>query len=456
MLGAALGAGRKRPPRPAPNLPPVLFKMATTNTLSDATIRKAKPGEKPRKLSDGGGLYLELQPNGGKWWRLKYRYGGKEKRIGLGTYPEVPLAEARKRRDDARALVAAGTDPSEARKAGKAEHQRQREAEALAATGAPLPGTFEYVAREWLAKKHEPEVSPRYAARSRKQLEADVFPHIGRMPVREITAPVLLALLRKIEARGATDTAHRVKQTCGLVFRYAITTGDADRDPVPDLRGALATHTKRHFSAITDPARVGELLRAFDAYTGQPGTRVALKLAALVFQRPGNLIAMRWEDLDLDAAVWTIPSEDMKRTKGQKLNGAAHVVPLARQSVALLRELQPLTGHGVYCFPGLGNKRHQPISNVTLNAAMRRLGFSGEEMTAHGFRALARTVIVENLPGVDPEWIEAQLAHSKKGPLGAAYDRAQYLQQRRQMMQAWADYLDKLRHGAQVIPIRAA
>ena len=430
--------------------------MATTNTLTDAAIRKAAPGDKPRKLSDGGGLYLEIQPNGGRWWRLKYRIGGKEKRIGLGTYPEVPLADARKRRDEARALVASGTDPSAARKAGKAEQARQQEAEALTAAGMPLPGTFEYVAREWLQKKHEPEVSPKYADRSRKQLEADVFPHIGRLRVRDITAPKLLDLLRKVEARGATDTAHRVKQTCGLVFRYAITTGDADRDPVPDLRGALATHTKRHFPAITDTKRVGELLRAFDAYTGQPGTRIALKLAALVFQRPGNVIAMRWEDLDLDAATWSIPSEDMKRSKTEKANGAAHVVPLARQSVALLRELLPLTGHGAYCFPGLGNKRHQPISNVTLNAAMRRLGFSGDEMTAHGFRALARTVIVENLPDVDPEWIEAQLAHSKKGPLGSAYDRAQYLRQRRQMMQTWADYLDRLRDGAQVIPFRAA
>lgn len=430
--------------------------MATTNTLTDAAIRKAAPGDKPRKLSDGGGLYLEIQPNGGRWWRLKYRIGGKEKRIGLGTYPEVPLADARKRRDEARALVASGTDPSAVRKASKAAQVRQQEAEALAAAGLPLPGTFEYVAREWLQRKHEPEVSPKYAARSRKQLEADVFPHIGRLLVRDIAAPKLLDLLRKIEARGATDTAHRVKQTCGLVFRYAITTGDADRDPVPDLRGALATHTKRHFPAITDTKRVGELLRAFDAYTGQPGTRIALKLAALVFQRPGNVIAMRCEDLDLDAATWSIPSEDMKRSKVEKVNGAAHVVPLARQSVALLRELQPLTGHGVYCFPGLGNKRHQPISNVTLNAAMRRLGFSGDEMTAHGFRALARTVIVENLPDVDPEWIEAQLAHSKKGPLGSAYDRAQYLRQRRQMMQTWADYLDRLRDGAQVIPFRAA
>jgi integrase len=429
--------------------------MATTNTLSDAAIRKAKPSDKPRKLSDGGGLYLELQPNGGKWWRLKYRIGGKEKRIGLGTYPEVTLADARKRRDEARALVAAGTDPSEARKAGKAEQQRQQHTEALIAAGEALPGTFEAVALEWLEKVHTPAVSTGYAKRSSKQLEDDVFPRLGRLPIGAITAPMLLEVLRRVEARGAVYSAHRVKQTCGLVFRYAIATGHAERDPVPDLRGALAAPVGKHYPAITDPVRVGELLRAFDAYTGQPGTRIALKLAALVFQRPGNVIAMRWDDLDLDAATWSIPSENMKRLKVEKVNGAAHVVPLARQSVALLRELQPLTGSGPYCFPGL-RSRDRHISNVTLNAAMRRLGFSGEEMTAHGFRALARTVIVENLPGVDPEWIEAQLAHSKKGPLGSAYDRAQYLRQRRQMMQTWADYLDRLRDGAQVIPIRAA
>ncbi|WP_293995349.1 tyrosine-type recombinase/integrase [Sphaerotilus sp.] len=340
--------------------------MATTNTLSDAAIRKAKPSDKPRKLSDGGGLYLELQPNGGKWWRLKYRIGGKEKRIGLGTYPEVTLADARKRRDEARALVAAGTDPSEARKAGKAEQQRQQHTEALIAAGEALPGTFEAVALEWLEKVHTPAVSTGYAKRSSKQLEDDVFPRLGRLPIGAITAPMLLEVLRRVEARGAVYSAHRVKQTCGLVFRYAIATGHAERDPVPDLRGALAAPVGKHYPAITDPVRVGELLRAFDAYTGQPGTRIALKLAALVFQRPGNVIAMRWDDLDLDAATWSIPSENMKRLKVEKVNGAAHVVPLARQSVALLRELQPLTGSGPYCFPGL-RSRDRHISNVTLN-----------------------------------------------------------------------------------------
>jgi integrase len=254
----------------------------------------------------------------------------------------------------ARALLAAGTDPSEVRKTGKVEQQRQQHTESLLAAGEALPGTFEAVALEWLE------------------------------------------VLRRVESRGAVYSAHRVKQTCGLVFRYAIATGHAERDPVPGPAGRAGRTSGQALPGHHRPVRVGALLRAFDAYTGQPGTRIALKLAALVFQRPGNVIAMRWDDLDLDAATWSIPSENMKRLKVEKVNGAAHVVPLARQSVALLRELQPLTGSGPYCFPGL-RSRDRHISNVTLNAAMRRLGFSGEEMTAHGFRALARTVIVENL-----------------------------------------------------------
>lgn len=423
--------------------------------LSDVAIRKAKPGEKPRKLSDGGGLYLELQPSGARWWRLKYRIHGKEKRLSLGVYPAVGLGEARRRRDEARILVAQGTDPSEERKADKDHRRREQHAQALAAAGEPLPGTFEAVAREWLHLVHEPKVSAGYAKRSRIQLEADVFPWIGTKPVASITAPMVLELLRKIEARGALDTAHRVKQTCGLVFRYAIATGHAERDPVPDLRGALAAPLVKHYAATADPVKLGELLRAVEGYGGHPVTKAALTLAALTFQRPGNVLAMRWADLDLDAGVWTIPAQDMKRTKQAKASGPDHVVPLASQAVAALRELQPLTGAGVYCFPNLRTKG-RPISNVTMNAAMRRMGFGSDEMTAHGFRATARTIIVEQLPGIDPEWIEAQLAHGKAGPLGAAYDRAQYLAQRRTMMQTWADYLDRLRKGADVIELKTA
>lgn len=423
-----------------------------TDTLSDVAIRKAKPGDKPRKLSDGGGLYLELQPNGARWWRLKYRIHGKEKRLSLGVYPEVSLSDARKRRDEARVLVAAGTDPSDERKADKQARHRQNDAQARAAAGIPQIGTFEDVAREWLRLVHEPKVSPGYAKRSRIQLESDVFPWIGARPVASITAPMVLDLLRKIEARGALDTAHRVKQTCGLVFRYAIATGHAERDPVPDLRGALAAPLVKHYAATDDPAKLGELLRAVAGYGGHPVTKTALMLAALTFQRPGNVLAMRWADLDLDAGVWTIPAKDMKRTKQAKASGPDHVVPLATQAVQALRELYPLTSAGAYCFPNMRTKG-RPISNVTMNAAMRRMGFGPDEMTAHGFRATARTIIAERLPGIDPEWIEAQLAHGKAGPLGAAYDRAQYLAQRRVMMQTWADYLDRLRDGAQVIPL---
>ncbi|MEY4427982.1 MAG: hypothetical protein RLZZ182_671 [Pseudomonadota bacterium] len=428
-----------------------------TDTLSDAAIRKAKPGDKPRKLSDGGGLYLELQPSGARWWRLKYRIGGKEKRLSLGVYPAVGLADARRRRDEARTLLAAGADPSTERKADKVAQVARQTVEALAAAGEPLPGTFEAVAREWLQKVHGPAVSDRYAERSRKQLERDVFPWIGGTPAAGVSAPLVLDLLRKVEARGALDTAHRVKQTVGLVMRYAIATGHAERDPTPDLRGALPVPVKEHYAALLEPRQVGELLRAVDGYTGHPATRAALVLGALVFQRPGNLRAMRWEHLDLAAGVWTIPAAEMKRTKQDKATGADHVVPLAAQAVAVLEGLRPLTGDGPYCFPNQRSKG-RPISDVTLNAALRRLGFGSDEMTAHGFRAMARTVIREQLPGMDAEWIEAQLAHGKKGPLGAAYDRAQYLAQRRTMMQTWADYLDRLRKGADVValPTKAA
>lgn len=423
-----------------------------TDTLSDTAIRKAKPSEKPRKLSDGGGLFILLQPNGAKWWRLKYRLGGKEKLISLGVYPDVSLAEARRRREDARKMIASGSDPSEARKVEKAETEQDLESRRRADAGLPPLGSFEHVAREWLAKVHEPKVSAGYAKRSRIQLETDVFPWIGSKPMRSITAPMVLELLRKIEARGSQDTAHRVKQTCGLVFRYGIAEGHADRDPTPDLREALVHPIKSHYAAIADPKKLGELLRAVEGYGGHPATRAALKLAALTFQRPGNVLAMRWADLDLDAGTWTIPAADMKRTKQAKATGNDHVVPLATQAVEVLRELQPLTGSGVHCFPNQ-RTRSRPISNVTMNAAMRRMGFGSDEMTAHGFRSTARTIIAEQLPQIDTEWIEAQLAHGKAGPLGAAYDRAQYLKQRRDMMQTWANYLDRLRDGAQVIPI---
>lgn len=438
--------------------------MAAFNVLSDKAIRAALKAAgdtgKPATVNDGGGLSLICRPDGAGWWRLRYWIASAsratpENRLSLGTYPEVSLADARRRRDDARKLIAAGTDPSDGRKASKVARERAQQAQVLADAGLPAIGTFEQVAREWLTKAHEPKVSTGYAKRSRIQLETDVFPWIGAKPIATVTAPMVLGLLRKIEARGAQDTAHRVKQTCGLVFRYAIATGHAERDPIPDLREALAHPIKSHYAAITDPSKFGELLRAIDGYGVHPATRAALKVAAMVFQRPGNVLAMRWKDLDLDAGTWTIPSEHMKRTKQGKATGKAHVVPLATQAIATLRELLPLTGAGPYCFPNQ-RSRGRPISNVTMNAAMRRMGFGPDEMTAHGFRSSARTIIAERLPEIDPQWIEAQLAHGKAGPLGAAYDRAQYIDQRRQMMQTWADYLDQLRICSRVLALKAA
>jgi hypothetical protein len=309
-----------------------------SNTLSDKTIRAAikaaTESGKVQPLTDGAGLSLLVQPSGAGWWRLRYWLAGKENRISLGTYPAVTLAEARRKRDEARTQVATGTDPSEARKDAKASQQRQRELKALIDAGAPLPGTFEAVARDWLAHVHEPKVSARYAARSLVQLEREVFPWIGRRPAREVDAPTVLDLVRRVAGRDALDTAHRVKQTIGLVMRHAIATGHADRDPTPDLRNALPQPITRHFAAILDPQRVGELLRAVDGYTGQPGTRAALQLAALTFQRPGNVRAMQWAHLDLDGGTWSIPAAEMKRSKQDKETGAPHLVPLARQAVA--------------------------------------------------------------------------------------------------------------------------
>lgn len=423
---------------------------------SDKTIRSIKPGDPRKRLNDGDGLFLLLFVKGGAHgWRFAYSLAGARNNISLGTYPDTGLALARQKADEARKLVSEGKDPSESRALAKAAAVEQRVAKKREAAGLPALGSFEAVARQWLAEVHEPAVSARYALRSRKQLEQDVLPWIGDLPASSVTAPVVLDVLRKVEARDALDTAHRVKQTIGLVMRYAIATGHAERDPTPDLRGALPAPITRHFAAILDPLRVGQLLRAIDGYEGHPATRAALKLGAMVFQRPGNLRAMQWAHLDLENAVWLIPAAEMKRSKQEKATGAPHVVPLATQAIEILKELRLLTGQGSYCFPGLRTSA-RPISDVTLNAALRRLGFGPDEMTGHGFRAMARTVIREQLPGIDPEWIEAQLAHGKKGPLGAAYDRAQFLAQRRTMMQAWADYLDKLRKGGEVVPIRAA
>ena len=408
--------------------------MARNLIPSDKSIKGIKADDKRKRLNDGDGLFLLLFVKGGAHgWRFAYSLNGRRNNISLGTYPDIGLAAARTKADEARKLVAVGVDPSAVRTAAKVEGQGVC--------------TFETVARDWLTKVHEPSVSARYHKRSLIQLERDAFPWIGSMKAADVSVPIVLGLLRRVQSRGALDTAHRVKQTIGLVMRYAIQNGIAERDPTPDLKGALPKAVKQHYAALVDTPRVAELLRAIEGYSGQPGTRAALKLAPMLFQRPGNLRAMQWAHLDLDAATWSIPAAEMKRNRQDKATGAPHVVPLARQAVDTLRGLKLHTGMGKYCFPGL-RSRSRPISDVTINAALRRLGFGQDEMTAHGFRAMARTVIAEELPDIDPEWVETQLAHGKKGPLGGAYDRSRYVAQRRHMMQVWADYLDRLREGA--------
>lgn len=400
--------------------------------LTDTKIRQLKHSGKAAgdKHTDGGGMYL-LVKAAGKYWRLDYRHASKRKTLALGTYPEVSLAKARQKRDKARELLAEGIDPSAAKRAA-------RSAETLAAAN-----TFGALAREFHALYAE-GWSPRYAARWIERMEKDLFPYIGRLPIGAINAPVLLDALRRVEKRGANETAHTLRQTAGQVFRYALQTGRGERNPVSDLHGALKPLVVKHMAAVLEPGKAGELLRAIQAYGGQPMTRAALQLSALLFQRPGNIRAMEWAWLDLERAMLTIPADAMKRRLHQKINGRPHFVPLAPQAIDVLNELHPLTGHGRFVFPSLRTVE-RPMSDNTVNAALRRMGFTSDEMTAHGFRAMARTLMVERLPGIDPAVIEAQLAHGKAGPLGAAYDRAEYMDQRRKMMEEWAAYLDSLR-----------
>jgi integrase len=422
-----------------------------SNILNDksikAALKTASDLAKVQTLSDGAGLSLLVQPSGAAWWRLRYSLAGKENRLSLGTYPAVSLAQARVRRDAARALLTNGIDPSDQRKAAKAA---RFDAEVIAtklATGEPLPGTFEAVARQWLAVRRS-EWSASYHDKLEARLVRDVFGPLGARPIGLVTPPELLKLLRSIQDRGTVETARRVRETCSLIFRFAIAEGHAETDPARDLLGALKTHTRRHIPAITDPLRFGELLRAVDAYRGTPQVRAALQLAALVFLRPGSeLREAQWSEFDLDAGTWHVPAERMKRRKAGKENGPAHVVPLSAQAVVILRGLHLTTGRGAHLFPGVRH-RHQPVSENTLNAALDALGFTGDEHRAHGFRASARTMLHERL-NVAPEVIEAQLAHSVPDALGAAYNRTAFLAQRREMLQTWADYLEGLRVVAQ-------
>ncbi|MFG6111111.1 tyrosine-type recombinase/integrase [Stenotrophomonas nematodicola] len=391
--------------------------------LTDLALRRAKPAEKTQKLFDGGGLYLEISPKDGRWWRLKYRFDGKEKRLALGVYPDVPLALARQRREEARQMLARSIDPGEHRKAV---------AQAKAELGA---NTFEVTAREWLSKR---DWVPKYSVKVMAWMEKDVYPWIGSRPVGELTAPDFLRVARRVEARGAIESAHRIMQNCGQIMRYAIATGRAERNPVADLRGALPPAPDRNHAAVVDPIELGELLRALHAYRGTIIVQTALKLAPMLFVRPGELRQAEWAEIDLDAALWSIPAARMKMRQ-------THLVPLSSQSVQLLRELRPLTGRGQYVFPG-GRSVRRPMSEGAVLAALRVMGFDKNTATGHGFRATARTLLDEVL-GFRPDIIEHQLAHAVRDPNGRAYNRTTHLSDRKRMMQVWADYLDKLRTG---------
>lgn len=405
--------------------------------LNDTTIRKAKPGLKARKLSDERGLFLLVTPGGSKLWRLKYRVGGKEKLLALGVYPEVSLSEARERREEARKLLARDVDPGALKKS-----QKQ-------ATRSAAANTFEAVAREWYVK-HEPGWAEGHSSKVLRRLERDVFPYLGARPVSELTAPEILTVLRRVESRGALDTAHRAQQHVSTILRYAIATGRAERNPAADLQGALPPARKAHYATITDPKAIGDLLRSFFGYRGSFVTACALRLAPLVFVRPGELRRAEWAEFDvdwatddLDSALWRIPAEKMK-------SRIEHLVPLSRQALAILRELHQLTGTGRYLFPSV-RTLSRPMSENTVNAALRRLGYTKDQITGHGFRAMASTLLNEH--GWHRDAIERQLAHGERDEVRTAYNKAEHMAERKQMMQAWADLLDQFAAGASVHPI---
>ena len=388
--------------------------------LSDLAIRSKAPGVKPVKLADGGGLYLLVNPNGARYWRMKYRWVGKEKLLALGVYPDTSLRLARSKRDEARQLLAAGVDPGAHKKAVRA------------ATVDAAANSFEVIAREWFARQ-APSWAPSHSGNILLRLENDVLPWLGRRPVSEINARELLTTLNRVVERGAVESAHRILQNLNQVFRYAIATARTDRNPAADLRGALPPVREKHLAAITDVEKVGGLLRAIDAYSGSFVTKSALRLAPLVFVRPGELRQAEWSEINLESAEWNIPATKMK-------TGQPHLVPLSTQSLQILRELQPLTGSGKFVFPSArGAKR--PMSNNAVLSALRRMGFEKDEMSGHGFRAMARTILDETLK-VRPDFIEHQLAHNVRDPNGRAYNRTAHLTERRQMMQQWSDWLD--------------
>ena len=398
--------------------------------LSDTAVRKTKAESKAYKLSDGGGMYLEVMPNGSKYWRLKYRFNAKEKKLALGVYPDVSLALARERRQDARKLLANDTDPSENKKAIKAAKFDKSE------------NSFEVITREWFAS-HMANKAKTHKDKVIRRFELYIFPWLGGKAIADITAPQILDVIKRIEKLGILETAHRALQTCGQVYKYAVQTGRALRDITVDLKGTLPPSRTVHMASFTEPKEVAELLRAIDAFKGTITVQCALRLAPLVFVRPSELRMAKWADIDLDSGEWRYL---VSKTKTD------HLVPLPRQAIEILKEIHPLSGHGEYVFMG-GHSPLKPMSESAINAALKRMGYDTKtEITGHGFRAMARTILHERL-NVDPYIIEHQLAHKVPDTLGAAYNRTKFIVQRTAMMQQWADYLDELKAGAKVIPI---
>ena len=389
--------------------------------LTNIAINSAKPKDKTYRLYDEKGLYLEVTIKGAKLWRLKYRYGGKEKRLAIGPYPDISLKLAREARDAARAMLLAGTDPSEHKKAQKAARKKNADE------------TFEAIALEWHAKKSLVWKS-RHSRDVYSRLTLHVFPFIGGSPIEEITVPEILGLLRRIEARGTIETAHRVLGIIGAVYRFAISSGKAERNITVDIKGALQAVVKRHLPAITEPKRVGEFLRMIDGYSGTLPVQCALRLAPLVFVRPSELRTARWEEIDFDSKEWRF---EVTKTSSR------HIVPLCNQAIAILNTLHPVTGRSEYVFPNARSAR-RPMSDNAILAAMRRMEISKDEMCGHGFRAMAKTILIEEL-GYSDTLTGLQLSHTRKDPLGNAYNRTTLLPERTVMMQAWADYLDGLK-----------
>ncbi len=405
--------------------------MPTFDKLKDVTVKSAKPKEKPYKLADGKGLYLLVTTKGAKLWKVKYRFANIEKKLSLGSYPETSLAKARELRDDARKkLQIENIDPGVLKNSIKRSKKLAAE------------NSFEAIAREWHAK-FTPKWTKEHGERILIRLEQNIFPWIGRRPITEVTALELLSALRRVEARGAIETAHRILQICGQVFRYGIATGRAERNLSADLVGALAPVKKKHHASITDPVEVGKLLRTINGYEGFFVTKCALQLAPLFFVRPGELRHAEWSEIDFEMSEWRIPAEKMKMRE-------QHIVPLCTQAITILQELKAFTGEGKYVFPSIRSSK-RPMSENTVLGALRRLGYTTDEMTGHGFRSLASTLLNEN--GWNRDAIERQLAHAERNNIRAAYNYAEYLPERRKMMQWWADHLDNLKTQNEVITL---